>query len=144
MGKKRRMASPSPDDEWGFTRWFPSEAAYVFIARRGIREFAERCGFEGQDLDDIESALGEAVAGAVESGGRPVTGVTVRAAARAGGIVIEVISGAPANAWANRIRDVARGFSAPRGYAILVMRRLMDRVTFGENGSLVRLFKRFP
>jgi anti-sigma regulatory factor (Ser/Thr protein kinase) len=138
------MASPSPDNEWGFHRWFPREPAYVFIARRGIREFSERCGFEGQALDDIESALGEALVSAIENGGRPVTGVTVRAAARPDGILIEVVSGAPPNAWANRIRDVARGLAAPRGYAILVMRRLMDRVTFGENGSLVRLFKRFP
>jgi anti-sigma regulatory factor (Ser/Thr protein kinase) len=138
----REMVNSEADPDWEFRRWFPPEPSYLFIARRGVREFAERCGFVGRDLDDIESALGEALANAVEHGPHTSSGVTVRATFSDDGLVVEIHDGGPGFERDKGPREIAAESRAPRGYGILVMRRLMDRVTFGQNGSLVQLFKR--
>jgi anti-sigma regulatory factor (Ser/Thr protein kinase) len=136
------MSNPEPDHGREFRRWFPPEPSYLFIARRGVREFAERCGFAGRDLDDIESALGEGLANAVEHGALPSSGLTVRATFEHDGLVVEIHDGGTGFDREKGSRGAADEARAPRGYGILVMRRLMDRVTFGQNGSLVQLFKR--
>lgn len=136
------MSNPEPDSGWEFRRWFPPEPSYLFIARRGVREFAERCGFAGRELDDIESALGEGLANAVHYGALPSSGLTVRATFEDNGLIVEIHDGGPGFDRDKGPRGADDRAQAPRGYGILVMRRLMDRVTFGQNGSLVQLFKR--
>lgn len=132
------MGSPDPD-EWVYTRWYPCHAGFVHIARRGIREFAARCGYAGKDLDDVENAVGEAVTNAIEHRSHPEQGVTVTARRIPNGITIEV-------------RDQGRGFEAsllernrrklaPRGYGIRIMTASMNAVEFADNGRCVRLTK---
>jgi serine/threonine-protein kinase RsbW len=116
----------------------------VALARRGIAEFAARCGFSQEEISDIRLAAGEALSNAVEHGrGRAGRKITVFCAFEGAELSIE-------------IRDRGIGFAEPsdrscvapddrgRGFGIFLMRRLMDEVSFAQNGTVVRLVRRRP
>lgn len=132
------MGCPHLDD-WVYVRWYPCHAGFARLARRGLREFAVRCGFTGEALDDIESAAGEAVANAVEHGHHPEKGVSVKARCLDNGILIEVHDNGPG--FKGDLRDRNRRRIMPRGYGIRLMTTLMDAVEFTDNGRRVRLTK---
>jgi anti-sigma regulatory factor (Ser/Thr protein kinase) len=109
-----------------------------------VVEFARRCGFVDQLLDDIEAAVGEGLANAVEHGHRDDGGFEV--SARRDGEVLVV-----------EIKDSGRGFDhatvcagapppveALRGFGTFIMRELMDDVGYTEFGTRLRLIKRLP
>lgn len=101
-------------------------------------------GYTGQELDDIETAVGEALANAAEHGHRAGGAFDVAVYVENDVAVIEVL-------------DEGAGFASPldevpalplpdvpRGYGIFLMRRLMDGLEYGEHGRRVRLKKHLP
>ncbi len=120
---------------------FSGEARNVPLARNAVASFARLCGFSQDEVAEIKLAAGEALSNAVEHGrGTRVAGFSVRCAFDGEELSIE-------------IRDNGEGFEpkpAPdvplelreRGFGILLMRRLMDRVQFERNGTCVQLIRR--
>ncbi len=122
---------------------YPSEITNVALARRSVAGFASACGFSESEIADIRLAAGEALSNAVEHGSRTSSaGFTVDCSFDGHEIRIE-------------IQDSGTGFCAPgiqgnvitpdhrgRGFGIFLMRRLMDDVAFGRNGTIVRLTRR--
>ena len=112
------------------------------LARNAIAGFARVCGFTTEEIGDIRLAAGEALNNAVEHAvGDRSPGFSVRCRFSEGELTIE-------------IRDNGRGFAPTdkrdetpleernRGFGIFLMRKLMDDVHFGKNGTLVRLTRR--
>jgi serine/threonine-protein kinase RsbW len=121
---------------------YPPSGQSVRRARRDVVEFAASCGFSGQALDDIEVAVGEGLANAVEHGVRGDGGFVVMVRVENGSLVIE-------------IKDDGRGFDhgkvcaaahppveALRGFGTFIMRELMDAVQYSEAGTRLELRKR--
>ncbi len=120
---------------------FPSACESVGTARRAVAAFA-RQWFSGDDLSDIESAVGEALANCAEHG--YVNGTSIDVRCRFDGRELSI-----------EIKDAGKGFdrwdasdyikplsSAPRGYGTYIMRRLMDEIEYSERGTRVRLVKK--
>jgi serine/threonine-protein kinase RsbW len=122
---------------------YPSGYGSVRPARRALIDFAERCGFAGTDLIDIESAIGEALANAAEHGDRHVAlGFEVDASCDDAYLTVEVKdygAGFDAGAASGACPDTSSG----RGFGIFLMRTLMDEVDYSERGTRIRLVKRF-
>ncbi len=127
-----------------YRRRYPQSSRAVGQARRDVVEFARGCGFLGQSLDDIEVAVGEGLANAVEHAHRSDGGFEVAAVRDAGSLIIE-------------IKESGRGFDhgrvavharppaeALRGFGMFIMRELMDDVRYTEFGTRLRLAKRLP
>jgi anti-sigma regulatory factor (Ser/Thr protein kinase) len=121
---------------------YPCGYGSVRKARHALIAFAALCGFESDELIDIESAAGEALANAAEHGDRTASaGFSVNATCDDADLVIE-------------IKDHGAGFDADavvfsvpeplavRGHGIYLMRMLMDEVAYSERGTRVRLVKR--
>jgi len=111
-------------------------------ARRSLATFAQACGFSGQRLADIELATGEAIANAIEHGNKLRGFFEMRCTFDGTKLVIEV-------------KDRGRGFEAPaqpapgpnekmRGWGLFLMKNLLDRVSYFENGRGVRLEMSLP
>jgi anti-sigma regulatory factor (Ser/Thr protein kinase) len=126
-------------DDWAYVRWYPCHAGFAKLARRGLREFAARCGFERKVLDDIESAVGEAIAGAVGYSRNAEKGVVVKARTLANGLTVEIHDSGPG--FKGDLRSQNEGRLTPRGYGVRLMTTLMDAVEFADNGRCVRLTK---
>lgn len=126
-----------------FKARYRSERASVAIARRAVSDFARHCGFDRPALSDIESALGEALANAVEHGHRDHGWFRVNCEFDAEVLVMEV-------------KDLGGGFDfeqpiaaeraelQPRGFGRTIMRACMDDVHYSDGGTRVRLIKRVP
>jgi stage II sporulation protein AB (anti-sigma F factor) len=128
-----------------YRREYPQTGKAVGQARREVVEFARRCGFSGQSLADIEAAVGEGLANAVEHGQDDGTGFGVWARRYEAMLVIE-------------IKDGGRGFDhddicsrarrppvdSLRGFGTFIMRELMDDVFYSEAGTRLHLLKRIP
>jgi len=94
-------------------------------------------GVGESDLLDLEQAVGEAIANAVEHGFREGSYFEIRAILNHGNLRIEVEDNGPGFEPQN--------MSEPRnvrGFGITVMQTLVGRVTFLKRGRLVRLEKR--
>ncbi|MBV8490150.1 MAG: ATP-binding protein [Candidatus Eremiobacteraeota bacterium] len=120
---------------------FTSEPRNAAMARRSIASFASVCGFSETDVADIRLAAGEALSNAVEYGqSARSSAFSVRCSYEDRCLTIE-------------IRDSGEGFDVPpsleervpdergRGFGIFLMRRLMDRVEFTRQGTIVRLVR---
>jgi anti-sigma regulatory factor (Ser/Thr protein kinase) len=120
---------------------FPSAHASVGKARRAVVAFA-RYWFSGDDLSDIESAVGEALANCAEHGYVNGTNIDVRCRCDGRELTIEIAdAGKGFERW-NACEFVKPLSSAPRGYGTFIMRRLMDEIEYTERGTRVRLLKR--
>jgi serine/threonine-protein kinase RsbW len=120
---------------------YPSEIRNVALARRSVAGFAGACGFTESEISDIRLAAGEALSNAVEHGGAPTAGFTVECSFDGDELRIEIQNdgtGFSAPAVRGSIEPDQRG----RGFGIFLMRRLMDDVVFGRNGTVVRLIRR--
>jgi anti-sigma regulatory factor (Ser/Thr protein kinase) len=122
---------------------FPSAYESVGKARRAVIAFA-REWFSGDDLSDIESAVGEALANCAEHGHVSGTHIDVRCRCEAGELTIEISDGGKGFERWNACEFVKPVSSAPRGYGTFIMRRLMDEIEYTERGRRVRLLKRRP
>jgi len=110
---------------------FSGQRRNVPLARNAIAGFARLCGFSPEEIDDIRIASGEALSNAVEHGQTlRSSGFSVRCTFAEDELTIE-------------IRDNGDGFDGvpEGGYGMLLMRRLMDRVTYEANGTCVRLIR---
>ncbi len=125
-----------------FRAQIPGSPHAVGPMRRMISRFAEARGFRGEDLHDIESAVGEALANAVEHGSLDGSLVGVCATMRDRDLVVEIHdSGTGFAGWQKpaRLRPMPH---AVRGHGIFIMLQLMDDVVYADEGRCVRLIKR--
>jgi anti-sigma regulatory factor (Ser/Thr protein kinase) len=128
-----------------YRKTYPQSSKTVGRARREVVDFARACGFRGQLLDEIEVAVGEGLANAVEHGHRDEG-------------VLEVWVRRSADALIVEIKDNGRGFDhgtvcshaagppieALRGFGTFIMREVMDDVQYSDFGTRLRLMKRLP
>ena len=125
-----------------FRARFPNSRRTAALARKSLIAHIAGFGFAAQDLADIETAVGEALANAAEHGHREDSGFEVRVYVERASLVIEVQDDgdgfAASHPRANPTHD------APRGFGIYLMRHLMDQVDYTNNGTCVRLAKRLP
>lgn len=122
---------------------FPSAYESVGRARRAVIVFA-REWFSGDELSDIESAVGEALANCAEHGHVNGTHIDVRCRCDGRELTIEIAdAGKGFERW-NACEFLKPLSSAPRGYGTFIMRRLMDEIEYTERGRRVRLLKRRP
>jgi serine/threonine-protein kinase RsbW len=121
---------------------YPSEITNVALARRSVAGFASACGFSESEIADIRLAAGEALSNAVEHGcGASSAGFTVDCKFDGDELRIEIQdsgTGFCAPALQGKVEPDQRG----RGFGIFLMRRLMDDVAFGRNGTIVCLTRR--
>ncbi|HTX03924.1 MAG TPA: ATP-binding protein [Candidatus Acidoferrales bacterium] len=116
---------------------FPSTPRYATKARKAVVTYLTSIGVSDVDLPDLEQAVGEAIANAVEHGFREGSYFEIRASIEDGNLRIEVEDDGPG--------FEPRNMSPPRttrGFGITVMRMLIGRVTFLKRGRLVRLERR--
>jgi anti-sigma regulatory factor (Ser/Thr protein kinase) len=120
---------------------FPCVCASVGTARRAIVAFA-REWFAGEELSDVESAVGEALANCVEHGHVLGSNIDVHCRYDGGALYVEIAdAGRGFERW--NIREPAKPpADAPRGYGTYIMRRLMDEIEYSERGTRIRLVKR--
>lgn len=122
---------------------FPSAHGSVGTARRAIVDFA-RSWFAGVELADIESAVGEALANCAEHGYRDDGVIAVTCRADGERLTIEIQdAGTGFERW-NHSDWTQPTSSAPRGYGMFIMRRLMDEIEYSDRGTRLRLVKRLP
>lgn len=122
---------------------FPSAYESVGQARRAVIGFA-REWFSGDELSDIESAVGEALANCAEHGHVSGTHIDVRCRCDGRELTVEIAdAGKGFERW-NACEFVKPLSSAQRGYGTFIMRRLMDEIEYTERGRRVRLLKRRP
>ncbi|GAC1406744.1 MAG: ATP-binding protein [Candidatus Velthaea sp.] len=127
-----------------FRASYPSKYGSVGQARRALIRYAAVCGFRDQGLNDIESAIGEALANAAEHGHRDDGGFEVAAWQADDRLVISIKDhGAGFEHWnaSDAIRPIS---NSPRGFGIFIMRELMDEIRYSENGSRLQLVKSLP
>lgn len=56
---------------------FPSELGFEKVAREAVAAFARRLGFDGERIEDLKTALGEACINAIEHGNGRLPGLRV-------------------------------------------------------------------
>jgi anti-sigma regulatory factor (Ser/Thr protein kinase) len=127
-----------------YRRNYPQTSQAIRRARLDVVEFAKRCGFVDQALSDIEVAVGEGLANAVEHGNDVDGGFDVAVRRDAWTLVVE-------------IKDRGAGFDhgtvcarerpphdALRGFGTFIMREFMDEIRYTEAGTRLQLRKRLP
>jgi anti-sigma regulatory factor (Ser/Thr protein kinase) len=122
---------------------FPSTYASVSRARHSIVQYAASRGLSGESLNDLESAVGEALANAAEHGHSESGTIAVTASVTDGLLVIEIKDSGLGFAHAeSRVQPPHVLGESLRGFGIFIMRELMDVVEYSERGSCLRLMKR--
>ncbi len=116
---------------------FPSTPRNATKARRAVVTYLTSVGVGESDLADLEQAVGEAIANAVEHGFREGSYFEIRATVEDGTLRIEVEDDGPGFEPQNMSEP-----RSLRGFGITVMRTLVGRVTFLKRGRLIRLEKR--
>jgi anti-sigma regulatory factor (Ser/Thr protein kinase) len=110
-------------------------------ARRALTAFAARCGFQNGSLADVESAVGEALANAVEHGSCDY-GFDVCATFDDESLIIEVKDHGPGFDCDKALARGAPAAGSTGGFGIFLMRQLMDEIAYSDRGSRVQLVKR--
>jgi serine/threonine-protein kinase RsbW len=125
-----------------FRAVYMSSPDSVCHARHAFVAFAQTAGFDGVELQELELAVGEALANAVEHGHALGGSIEVRASCRNEVFTVEVKDdGRGFTTWENPAA-APRAESSPRGFGIHIMRALVDRVEFLDGGTRVVLTKR--
>lgn len=138
---KRQASRGTPIGVAEYHDQFPSGSSSVGQARRAIVAFAGQW-FCDDDLSDIESAVGEALANCVEHSNAAGSDIDLRCRFDGRDLTVEIKdAGHGFERW--NARDFPKPPSAaPRGYGTYIMRRLMDEIEYTERGTRVRLVKR--
>lgn len=126
-----------------FHERYPSEHGAVRRARQDVVAFA-RSWYSGQDLADIEHAVGEALSNAAEHGHKPGASIDVRCRCEGDRFTIEVRDEGEGFPRWNAREPTPPNSDSPRGYGIFIMRSLMDDVKYSEGGKNIWLMKRLP
>ena len=123
---------------------FPNNPRSVGAARRALVAFAERIGFAGTHLSDLECAIGEALADAAEHGFRDGTSFEVLVHWDGEGLSIEARDDGPG--FTHDVNGAAQQPStgSPRGFGMYLMHALVDGIEYSDRGRRVRLTKRLP
>jgi len=126
-----------------YRKEFPSAYECVGPARRAVVDFA-RQWFSGEELGDIEYAVGEALSNSAEHGHTNGTSIDIICRCDGAELIVEVKdSGAGFARW--NASDYVRPMSnSARGYGTFIMRELMDEMEYSERGTRLRLSKRLP
>lgn len=106
-------------------------------ARKAIAAFAS-IWLRGMESKDFESAVGEALANAVEHG--KGSRLTVDCRYRRNKVVAEIHQNGVGFLPPADVRLPPHG--AARGYGLFIMRSVLDRVEYREQGTRIRLVKR--
>lgn len=117
----------------------PSLWSSATIARRGVVQYLHRCGVDSRDVEDLEVAAGEALANAVEHGHRNYGFLEVGVRIEEGDAVIEVRDSGPGFRYPVRKNAGRPGFD--RGFGLVLMGALCDKLEYFDNGTRVRLTK---
>lgn len=114
-------------------------------ARARVRACAERAGFGGLDLADIEIAAGEAVTNAILYGSPEAASHVRVVCGLAGGVFFIEVQDQGSGFDPSHVPDDAE-HDALGGRGIRLMRALMDRVDlhYGGGGMVARLSKSAP
>ena len=118
---------------------FRGAPAAMRDARRAVIDFASLCGYGSEAVDDIELAVGEALANAVEHGTKDLGFVSVSCKYDGETLEIEVRDDGPGFEHQVQVR---RDQLSIRGFGITIMRTTMDEVRYSAPGNAVRLLKR--
>ncbi len=118
-----------------------SDTTRVSFLRRAVLRFARtHGGFPSDALDDIELAVGEALANAAEHGHCEGGWISTWCSHDENELRVIVRNAGPPFDYALRLRDPASDM-APRGYGLRIMRSTMDDVRFENGGRVVKLTK---
>jgi anti-sigma regulatory factor (Ser/Thr protein kinase) len=130
--------------ECHFQARFPSTKRAATLARRTLMDRIGSLGFSADELADIETAAGEALANAAEHGHRSGSYFELRVFIDSSQMVIEVND--EGTGFCGPLETIGRlpPSDAPRGFGLYLMRQLMDAIEYEERGSYVRLKKRLP
>ncbi|HVA36788.1 MAG TPA: ATP-binding protein [Candidatus Dormibacteraeota bacterium] len=128
----------------------PSDPEFVSGARRWTVAISRHLGADAQTSADLECAVGEALANAVEHGrrvGREPRKITVRIQrTHDHHLVVEVLDSGAAFDFTQHGGRPGDEYRSARGFGIFLMRQLMDEVHYEHRraGNVVRLIKRIP
>ena len=106
-------------------------------ARKAVAQFAGEW-LAGADSTDFETAVGEALANAIEHG--KCSRLTVDCVYAQERLVAEIAQNGQGFKPPRDHRAPAQG--SIRGYGLFIMQSLLDRLEFFENGTRIRLVKR--
>jgi anti-sigma regulatory factor (Ser/Thr protein kinase) len=125
---------------------FPCSYRSVVEARRGLILYVRTFGFPDDVVDDIECAIGEALANAAEHGYRDGSTFDVLARSDGESLVISVQDDGPGFPHAGTApADLQPPKSgSPRGFGMFIMRSLMDEIAYSDRGRRITLKKRLP
>ncbi|MDQ2857125.1 MAG: ATP-binding protein [Candidatus Eremiobacteraeota bacterium] len=120
---------------------FLSDRALVPAARRAASRYAcALSAFDADALYDIELAVGEALANAVEHGHRDGSYISVTCESRDDAFQVTVRDG---GMGFDPVDYLLAGPCSDRGYGIGIMRSAMDSVEFLSGGTAVTMLKRY-
>lgn len=128
----------------------PNQPEFVSTARHWIVAMSRHLGADAQTSADLEFAVGEALANAVEHGHRMGRGnrkITLRIRRTDDHhLVVEVVDSGAAFDFSRHGGRPDEEYHTPRGFGIFLMRELMDEVHYEHRraGNVVRLVKRIP
>lgn len=126
-----------------YSATYRSEPQNVATARNAVANFARSCGFGTDEVFEIEIAVGEALANAVEHGVDRHGGTfIVRCEGTAeGSIVIEVSDSGRGFQQTAPVRNDSESGLPSRGFGMTLMRSMMNELTYSRNGSVVRMVR---
>jgi len=135
----------SSADKLAFTREFAfsGDTAAMFAARDEIMQFLNAQGIKGDEEIDILVALQEALSNAVLHGCRDNPAKTVHCTVQGDDDEVNITVHDPGPGFdAGSISEFEGGINLTgHGRGILLMRSLMDEVTYRQHGSEVQLKK---
>lgn len=108
-------------------------------ARKAVARFAEEW-LAGPDSTDFETAVGEALANAIEHG--KCSRLTIDCKYAQEKLVAEIAQNGQGFEPPRDRRAPAKG--SIRGYGLFIMQSLLDRLEYYEHGTRIRLVKRAP
>ena len=127
-----------------YCKTYPQSSKTVGRARRDVVDFARACGFRGQTLDDIEVAVGEGLANAVEHGHREEGFFQVSVYRSVEALVVEIKDNGHGFDHGTVCSHAGPPVEGLRGFGTFIMREVMDDVHYSELGTRLRLVKRLP
>jgi serine/threonine-protein kinase RsbW len=133
----------------------PSELGYEKVARDAVAAFARRLGFDGEKIEDLKTALGEACINAIEHGNAHTPGLRIAVSCICEGerLTIEIhdngVRSYTGHATPAAIEQKLRGLAPMRGMGLLMITELVDEAGFAASpngGNVFRLavYRRRP
>ena len=122
----------------GFHMRFPCSRKYAFRARRSFTTYLSSTRIAPEVRNDLEAAVGEAIANAIEHGYPKARWFQIRCQIYVNEIVIEVEDDGPGF----QLEPVQPPPGHARGFGFGIMRSFVDELHVLKNGRLVRFRKR--